>query len=152
MRIVVLGVGNDLRGDDAVGIKVAEKIKEWVEKNQEKDILVIATHVPENHVADVIKFAPRKVIVVDTADFMGKPGEFVVLSEDKISEFSPTTHNISLKMLAKVIKKECILSNPIFTFVLIQPKNVGFGEPMSSEVKSSIDTVTELVKNLITQI
>ena len=85
MRVVILGVGNEMRGDDGIGVFLAGKLEK--ELGKPEGIMIIKTQVPENFITPIMEFRPGKIIILDSADFKGKPGEFRVIKEDEILQF-----------------------------------------------------------------
>jgi len=141
-RVVILGVGNDLKADDGIGIHVAKSFRPW----KETESMVVATDIPENWIYKITRFRPDVVVIVDSADFGKRPGSFRILEEDELSGFVTSTHNIPLKIFIKEIKRSC---NPRIYFIGIQPKELGFGKGLSREVKNSIEKVCTVIKELI---
>ncbi|MCS7180956.1 MAG: hydrogenase maturation protease, partial [bacterium] len=73
-KIVILGIGNRLKGDDAVGSIIAEKLRK---KIKNKNILVIdAESKPENYIGVIKKFSPSLILIIDTMDIGSFPGDF----------------------------------------------------------------------------
>ena len=71
-RIVICGIGNDIRGDDAFGVIVAERLKGMIE---DPNVLIInCGEVPENYTGKIKDFEPDLVVFVDAVDFRGKSG------------------------------------------------------------------------------
>ena len=67
--LVIGGVGNRLRGDDYVGICIAERLQ--LETYVKVKILVFET-VPENFLDEIEKINPSHILIVDAA-MLGKP-------------------------------------------------------------------------------
>ncbi len=78
---------------------------------------------------------PNKVIILDAVDMSLKPGQIKVIDLKKIKQTLPTSHKPSLRILIDYLQKN---TNAVIKFIGIQPKNVGFGEKMSKEVKEAI--------------
>ena len=66
-KIVIVGIGNPIRKDDYVGLKIVENLKG---KLSEKVLLLEAETVPENYLLDIEEFSPTHVILIDAA-FLG---------------------------------------------------------------------------------
>ena len=152
MRTIVLGIGNDLRADDGAGIFAAREIEAWIRKQKHiDDVLVICTQNPENHTREMVTFQPLRIYVIDAANFYGKPGEFAVVDEDRISEFSTSTHGLPLPLIMKTVKERLNFSKPEIKYVCIQPKVIEFGVPMSREVRNGSMDAADFVKRLISE-
>ncbi|NLO89064.1 MAG: hydrogenase maturation protease [Clostridia bacterium] len=118
-RIAVIGIGQEWRQDDAVGIVAVERLYNELSGSQElplsfnderfhragKEIrLYIGADAPESLTGKIRKFKATHVLFVDAAELARMPGEMelVPLSEVKGDEIS--THNIPLSVLAKFLE------------------------------------------------
>lgn len=144
MRIALLGVGNDMKGDDGIGIIASDMVYEDIRNVH--DCLLIKTNVPENYIRKIIEFRPNTLIVFDAADFNGKYGEVRLIEEDDIVNFSISTHNSPLSIFFEIIRSE---KNMKIHLIGIQKKNTEFGEDISEEILSSLPRVVSLAKDLL---
>lgn len=143
MKVLIIGVGNEMRGDDGIGAFLAGELER--EFGNRKDIMVVSTQVPENFIKPIMDFKPDKIIILDSADFGGRPGDFRVIREREIMEFLVSTHNMPLTVFLKALeglKAEKIL-------VGIQPRNLDFGTGLSREVGDRAGDVLGFVRTLI---
>ncbi len=137
-KTVFLGVGNVLRGDDAFGPSLIERLKDEV------DIACIdAGSAPENYVGKIIKEAPDTVIIFDAAHLGRKPGEYEILRKDDIAKAGFTTHDQSPDMFIGYLEEN---TEADIYMVAVQPENISFGEDMSDSVKKTIDKIVEAIK------
>lgn len=94
-------VGNRDGGDDAVGPYIADKLKEF-----KHDFVVIDCGIiPENFTAEVKKYNPNFVVIIDAVEMNLKPGEIRMIKEEKISEMTVSTHGIPLSILMKYLRQ-----------------------------------------------
>jgi hydrogenase 3 maturation protease len=140
MKSVVIGVGSEFRGDDRIGLEVVKKLKKEV-RNQ--NVMFIKTQVPENFFKKIKDFKPNKLIIIDSADFGGKPGEFRIIDKNSIKENFSSTHNLPLTIFLKEVNCKKIV------FIAVQYKNIKFGSRMSKDVKNSLEKITNFVKKII---
>ncbi len=63
-KVVVAGIGNSIRRDDYVGLKVVEALKGKLPENV---LLLEAETVPESYLSDIEEFHPSHVLLVDAA-------------------------------------------------------------------------------------
>ena len=84
---LILGVGNECNGDDGIGPYVAENIsiKNWTGIN--------CGTVPENYYGKIIKYKPKKIIIIDAADMGLATGEIRIIPKSKIGRASFSTHS-----------------------------------------------------------
>jgi hydrogenase 3 maturation protease len=138
-RTVVLGIGNPLRGDDAVGTLLAERL------SKEKNFTGVATEeMPENYTGVVRDKDPQTIILVDAVDFNGEPGD-VVLMETVEFENRFSSHRPSLGLLMHYLSTE--IKAKVF-LLGIQPKRTGYHSPLSDEVQETLIKLEEIFKGL----
>jgi hydrogenase maturation protease HycI len=142
-RIALVGVGSELRGDDAAGILVAREFL----KNKIKSLKVfLGETAPENITGQIKKYKPTHIIIVDSADMKERPGKVKLFEVDQIAGITFSTHQLSLKMmvdyLSNFFKFDCVVLG-------IQPKCIQFGSEISKEVLKAVKTAATLIKKLI---
>jgi hydrogenase 3 maturation protease len=126
-KVVIVGVGNPLKGDDGFGPYMIEQLQGRVSA-----VLFDCGTVPENFIGPIGRQRPDVVLVLDAADFSAPPGQLIVLGADQWRGGGFSSHSLSLKLFADILTKETAAS--IF-LVAVQPKQVGLGQPISQEVK-----------------
>jgi hydrogenase 3 maturation protease len=136
--VAVIGIGNIMRGDDGCGPKVIEGLV----KRQVKAHLFDCGTVPENYIFPILSTSCETIILVDAADFGGSPGSIKALALSEISGSGLSTHNSSIRLFTDLLSAGRDNLN-IFA-VSIQPKRIAFGEPLSNEMKSGIDKLTDI--------
>ena len=94
-RVVVLCIGNAMRGDDGFGPAVAEALGGAMPGR-----LFDGGPVPENDLPRIASLEPQVVLMVDAVHFGGEVGELRVVSpgELRLDDFS--THSGSLSVAA----------------------------------------------------
>lgn len=144
MRGVVVGIGNEMRGDDAIGLLIAKELKELIPYP-----VILAGEVPENYLDLIRSYNPAWVLLVDAVEFGGDPGDVVVLKIGDDGEAplpTTSTHRPSLGILGAYIRNE--IGADVW-LLGIQPKDVGFGIPMSEDVKGSARKAIEMAISLV---
>ena len=136
-NLALVGIGNPLRGDDGFGPKLIESLKGSVDAS-----LFDCGTAPENYIIPILNSNPRTVILLDAADFGSPPGEVDVFEIDSVSNRGFSTHNMSPRMLADLMKTGASGLN-IF-LVAVQPKNIAFGEKMSEEVMRGMERLKDV--------
>jgi hydrogenase 3 maturation protease len=135
-RVAILGIGNVLRCDDAAGVLVARGLKFHV---VEHDLLVIeAGHAPENLTADLRRFRPDLILLIDAAEMGELPGAVRWIDVDELDGLSASTHTMPLCMLASYLTLEL---NCQVALLGIQPKSNDVGETISPEISQAVDAV-----------
>jgi hydrogenase 3 maturation protease len=150
-RFLVLGVGNRMRGDDAIGSLAGERLAASSLAAGGKVLAIDCSVAPENYLGKVLELRPDEVILVDACDFGAKPGAIKLFEEadfEKVAYGLLLTHTLPLTLLAALIKKEL---NCRIRLIGVQPQNVTFGEPMSELVQQALPRVIALVEQLATE-
>lgn len=137
-RVLIAGIGNSLRADDAVGSYIVKKLS-----NEKIDaILVDCEDQPERFIEKIVHHKPDTVIFIDALHMNHEPGSVVFLEEKDLHHTGISTHQTNLKMCIDYIKSR------IKTEILIigiQPENTDFGNRMSEKILD----VAETLKNIL---
>jgi len=140
-KVVILGIGNEIKGDDASGPLIARKISALLNKN--KNVVVFdGGTVPENYTGSIRKENPTHIILVDAVEMKKEPGYIRVVEKDEIANYNISTHAMPVSFLIKYM--ETTIDAKII-LVGIQPKSMGFNEKVSKEVEDSIDKVVKSI-------
>ena len=139
--VVVLGVGNSLKADDAAGPVVAETLRKRF-----PDRVFDTGQVPENFVGPVRRAAPDAIVLVDAADFGGEPGEVRVVSAADVRGLTIGTHATPLSMFMTTISEE---TGARAYLVAIQAKSTALGGTMCGEVSESVRRIVSELEGLL---
>jgi hydrogenase 3 maturation protease len=140
-RVAIVGIGNQLRNDDAAGMLAARKIMHREYAADARHLLVIqAGHAPENVTGELRGFAPNLILLIDAAEMRDIPGAICWVPIQSIEGMSASTHSLPLSMLARYLTLElhCMVA-----LIGIQPKSNDFGETVSVEVLKAIDEIVD---------
>lgn len=143
-RLAVVGVGHELRGDDAAGVMVARYLQERIGP-RDRWLVIDGGHAPENCTAPLRRFKPDLVILVDAAALNLSPGAIQLLSWQQIGGLSATTHTLPLHLLARYLIAEL---NCEVILIAIQPQDTSLGVPLSPLVQSAVDEVGKEIERL----
>ncbi len=128
-RVIFVGVGNVLKGDDGAGVVLVNMLKR---KFKDAGIFLDCGIAPENYLEKLRDF--DCVVIFDALDFGGKTGEITMLEPKELSEASVSTHNLSLKLFSRYLEEDGI--NVIIAG--IQPANLRFAEGLSKVVSRAL--------------
>ena len=142
--ISIIGVGSQIRGDDTVGLYIAEQLKKEL-KNPKVEILIGGT-TPENLTGVLRRSKPSHILIIDAADDKRKPGEIFLVSPDQIEGMNFSTHSFSLKAFADFMKHEIGAQTIILG---IQPLDTSMSELLTHEITHAAEKVIEIVKVLL---
>jgi len=153
MKKVILGIGNTLKGDDGIGVHVAERVNEYLKKVEQQSkqakpattrreiIVVNCGTAPENYTSIIRKHNPDTLILVDAADMGLGPGAFRIIPPEKIGVMCISTHNMPLSVFVSYVSEFCLE----VVLVGIQPGRMDLGTTLSSVVRRSGDDVANLI-------
>lgn len=138
VKIMVLGVGSPIRGDDGAGPEVASRL----ESLSLPGVLAFdAGTSPESFISVVQDHRPDHLIIVDAADMGLRPGEVRRVPKERIGGEFLSTHSLPLTFLWQMLEDaagEVVL-------IGIQPYTTALGTEMSEPVKSAVRRVVDLI-------
>lgn len=140
-KIVVLGIGNEIKGDDALGPNVVCKLNELFENNNNIIVFDGGT-VPENYTGLIRKEKPTHIILVDAVEMKKEPGYIRIVKKEEIANYKISTHAMPVSFLIKFM--ETTIGADII-LVGVQPKNMELAEEISKEVEKSIEIVVNVL-------
>jgi hydrogenase 3 maturation protease len=148
-RVAVLGIGSDLRQDDAAGILVAAQLDKAAKKkkNPYGFKAYLGETAPENLTGEIKRYKPTHLIIVDTIDIKEKPGTILLLSPEMVaSGISFSTH----KLPAEVLVNYFMSSFKCQVMIIgIQPGSLDFDKIPSKDVKGAAKEVSAAIKKAV---
>ena len=143
-RVVVVGIGSDLRADDAAGVEVVRRLRRHLAS---PDVLLIDAGVaPENFTAEIKKFRPSHVLMIDATDLGLKPGAASIVDLSLITGPSIFSHRLPLSIFADYLRAHVETK---IILIGIQPANARIGSAMSEEVKKAVDETSAVILKTI---
>jgi hydrogenase 3 maturation protease len=136
-KIAILGIGNEIKGDDAIGPIIAQKTSQLFDKNENIAVFDGGT-VPENYTGLIRNENPTHIILVDAVDMKKEPGYIRIVKKEEIANYNISTHAMPISFLIKYM--ETTVDAQII-LVGIQPKSMELTEDVSKEVEKSIEKV-----------
>jgi len=139
-KTLVIGVGSELRRDDAAGILAVRALSQFQTKNF---TLLEGGTAPENLTGKIKELKPDLLIFIDAAQMGLSPGRLELIEPEKIGGISFSTHSLPLSVLINFIRADL----PCEILVLgIQPKDTGFGSSLSKEVKAALAQIPQMFR------
>jgi hydrogenase 3 maturation protease len=143
-KIVVAGIGNPIRCDDYVGLKIVESLQGKVPGNVR---LLECETVPESFLLDIEEYDPSHVLLIDAALLGLKRGEVRLVEPEKVVDFSAiTSHVLPLKVFCEYISKT---TGAKIGLLLVEPGCMEFGEGLSTEVSATAKILTKMLIKLL---
>lgn len=148
-RVVVCGIGNEMRGDDAAGVlclRFLENRAKAAGPERRSVFFIDGGETPENRTSGIRSFSPDLVILVDAARGGGSPGDIFIVDQDAIADEEVSTHRISLALLVRYIE-ESIGARVLF--IGIEPLSTEAGSPVSPAVQAAVRAAVDGLSRLI---
>ncbi len=144
-RLAVLGIGHELGGDDAAGVRVAGLLRRATVGN-DRLLSLEAGPAPENFTGKLRPFRPDLVLMVDSALMGCAPGMIKWLDWQNTQGFSASTHTLPLHILASYLTEEmgCEVA-----LIGIQPKQTFADVPLTPEVSRAVKQVANELAGLM---
>lgn len=143
-RVVLAGIGNPIRMDDFVGVKIIQDLQGKLPKTVS---LVECETVPESFMDEIAEFKPSHVLLIDAAMMGKKPGEAHLFDAEKVTNFPAiSTHMLPLRVFCEYITK---MSGGKIALLLIEPSKTDFGEGLTNKVQKTASRVTESLVRLL---
>jgi hydrogenase 3 maturation protease len=153
--IVVVGIGQEMGTDDAVGLWVARKLERRLARHLTRGgvaSLRCAVHVflggtaPENLTSTIRKIAPSHVLLIDAAELGERPGSARVIGLDAIGGVSFSTHMLPLPILGRYLAQHMGCHVVV---VGIQPQDLNFGMTMSPVARKAATRVARELAGIL---
>ena len=143
-RVVIAGIGNPIRSDDFVGVKIVQDLQG---KLSSKAHLIECETVPESFMDDIVELKPSHVLLIDAAVMSLKPGEVRLIDPAKVTNLPAiSTHTLPLRVFCDYITQ---LTKAKIALLLIEPGNVEFGEGLTREVEGAAERIKAIILKLL---
>ena len=140
-NVVVIGVGNPCRGDDAAGSCAAQRIR------CAPGVHVIdAQDVPENYLCQIADKHPDTVVLIDCADMKSTPGSVALFENDQTVAYWPSTHRVPVGLIVDYLNRT---THARILLIAIQPQQTNFLQPISAHVLSSVGGVARALNEVL---
>ncbi|HVN75354.1 MAG TPA: hydrogenase maturation protease [Thermoanaerobaculaceae bacterium] len=143
-RLLVLGIGNEMLGDDAVGHLLAEELAPLEREGFVAAAVGVAI---ENAGPLVRRHRPNVLLLIDAATGLGRaPWAFVPPS--RLDSFCHSTHSVPLSLLVAAWKTD----NPALAvrFIGVTPHSNELGAPLSPRVAAARAEIARIFRECLT--
>jgi hydrogenase 3 maturation protease len=142
--VVIAGIGNAIRFDDFVGVKIIQDLQG---KASGKVHLIECETVPESFMDEIVELKPSHVLLIDAAVLGLAPGGVRLYDAEKVTNIpSISTHTLPIRVFCDYITQ---LTHAKIALLLIEPKNVDFGEGLTPEVASSAERIVKTLLSVL---
>lgn len=142
-KLIFLCIGNDMRGDDAVGPLIAKNLVKLF-LNQEGFIVINAGTVPENYTGIIKKEQPSHIIFIDAVEMKKNPGSIKLIKYEEIADYNISTHAMPLSFMIKYLES---FINVKILLIGIQPRNMELSNQISKEAYAGVEKLTKIIMN-----
>ena len=141
---LLIGVGNEISGDDAFGPELAKRLKSFL-----GDRAIDAGLAPENWAGTILKLAPEILIIADAVAFDGEPGEIRIFRPEELIDHLPSTHGPGFGALINYLLE--FLPGLKIIILAVQPQATGLMTPISEPVAAALTTITGHVEDFLSK-
>jgi hydrogenase maturation protease len=142
--VLVIGLGNLLRGDDAVGPRVVEEL---TRRGLPEGVTALDGGTGGLDLLQVLE-GWKRVVVIDAADVGREPGQFVRFTPDQ-ARLAHAADRFSLHNagLSDVLALADVLGWPLPEMVIfgVQPAEIGWGEGLSPALEAALPALADAV-------
>ena len=143
-RVVIAGIGNPIRKDDFVGVKIVRNLQKKV---SHAVYLIECETVPESFLGPITEFKPTHILIIDAALFNLKPGSLKFIEPAQLAGRTATpTHALPLQIFCDYLAKT---TGAKIALLVIQPKDTGFGEGLTSKLRETTTNLTNLLSGFL---
>ena len=134
-KLAIVGIGNELNGDDGAGVFVVRNISNSLPINN-TILLIEGSIAPENYSGVIRNFTPDWIWFFDAADLKGEPGSVKLIDLDEVDSIGANTHRLAPTLLLSYLSFD--LNFKAFLFG-INPETIEPFSQVSDSVKKSIE-------------
>ena len=146
--VLVLGVGNAMKGDDGFGPLLVNLLLERgaavgttdeFRDGRPRIVALDCGTTPENYTSVIRRLQPGMLLIVDAAEMGLRAGECRIIARDRIGSLGLSTHSMPLTLFMSYVDD---LVERI-ALVGVQPHSMALGAEMSPEVAAAADNLAE---------
>ena len=145
-KLIILGVGNELKCDDGVGPYIINKLKEENIEDKKKLLFIDAKTVPENFTGKIRKEKPTHLIIVDACLMDEEPGTMKIVNKYDFASIGISTHSMSLSFFVRYLEKDTEFR---IIFVGIEPESMDYADEPTPKVEKAADEFVNILKEII---
>jgi hydrogenase maturation protease len=156
VKTLLLGLGNDLYGDDGVGVQVVRRLKEEAAAKTRTAAALRHTHLEECCLSglallDVIVGYDRLVIVDTIKRPSPVPGRVHLLSEKDVRSLpGPSPHYVSVPQAIEIGRRLGLHVPSEIRIVAVEAKDLyTMGEDLSPEMRNRLPAIIRKVKRVL---
>lgn len=142
-RIVVLGVGNILNRDEGAGVHAVKELEKRLPEDWKGKVELVDGGVLGLDLLPCVERATH-LLILDAADFQGRPGEIRELAGDKLSTFFTgkiSWHQLGFQEVLEVARVRGRYPEQVH-LIGVQPGDMEVGLGLSQDLELSVQKMT----------
>jgi hydrogenase 3 maturation protease len=134
-RVAVLGVGNEMNGDDGAGVRVVKALAARLAAAPGV-LLIDGGTAPESYTGPLRRFRPDLIVEIDAAHQDQPPGTLAWIDWRDADGMSASTHTLPPSVLATYLTTDlgCQMA-----LIGVQPAQLEMGRPLSPDVAEAVE-------------
>jgi hydrogenase 3 maturation protease len=141
--LAIMGIGNPLRGDDAIGVEIAKRLEKRLPANV---ALFNCEMVPENFLSDIERFKPSHILMIDAAQLDLESGDARLIPTEKITGVALSTHTMPLSLTAEILRGNL---GAEIVLLGVKPERTEFGEGLSPKLQKTSTEIADIILEAI---
>jgi hydrogenase maturation protease len=147
-QIAVIGIGQSLRGDDAVGL---DAVRQWQEKFPETagrpEVRIEASELPGLTLLEMLSDV-NAAILVDAVRSYEKPGSIHCLHEEELESFTSAAKSAHGWGVAETLKlgRRLLLRIPDLRIIAVEAEQMQMGAGLSNAVQEAVPKVCNIIQ------
>jgi hydrogenase maturation protease len=148
IEVLVLGVGNDMMGDEGIGVRVVRELKNSYEFSSAVEIA--DGGVGGLSLLPLIRSA-EEVVIVDAVDAEAKPGSIFMFNTEELEVDKQAKMTMHDTGILEVIRTAALMEEGLDATVIgVQPKKMDeFGGELSRAVSRKLPRIIEIILELL---
>jgi len=139
--VMLLGIGNTLKGDDGLGPKLCERLLGKITAD-----VIDAGTVPENYIGQIVKKAPKTLLIVDAVDLGEAAGTVKLLRPEQLQQFALSTHCLSPHLFGQLVSSEIDVK---ILFIAVQPAQLTLGRGLSEPAARAVESIAQDIEQTL---
>ena len=146
-RIAVLGVGNDMNGDDGAGVYVVRELSARMAATPGV-LLIDGGTAPENFTGPLRRFRPDLVLEIDAAHQEQPAGTLAWIDWHDADGMSASTHTLPPSVLASFLSSDlgCRVA-----LIGVQPATLEMGQGLSPAVAAAVGKLADQLSTWLSE-
>ncbi len=142
-RVVIVGIGGTLKGDDGVGVEIVRRLKG---KTSEMVCPLECGTAPESCLGPIRRFRPTHVLMIDAAELGLQPGSSMLIAPNEVKGFPISTHSLPLGIVAEYLERT---TGAKVALLAIQPRQIELGKGLSEEVEKAAELLSRILLRVL---